>query len=85
MRHPHVAPEVPYLCAIVHAGGEAGSNLENRQNTYGPLLFAPEVLLIQPNHLYDACRRAKIYLLSICDLRVRPQCKVVETSLPGTS
>ena len=78
IRHPHVAPEVPYLCAIVHAGGGAGSNLENRQNTYGPLLFA-EVLLIQPNHLYDACRRADIHLLSSCELHVLPQGKAVDS------
>ena len=69
---PHVAPDVPYIRAIVHAAGRAGSILKNGYNTYGPLLFALalEVLLIQPHHPYVVSRRANIYLLSTRELHV---------------
>ena len=72
IRQPHVAPDVPYIRAIVHAAGRAGSILKNGYNTYGPLLFALalEVLLIQPHHPYVVSRRANIYLLSTRELHV---------------
>lgn len=72
IRQPHVAPDVPYIWAIVHAAGRAGSILKNGYNTYGPLLFALafEVLLIQPHHPCVVSRRANIYRLSTRELHV---------------
>lgn len=49
------------------------------KNTYGPLLFAPKVLLIQSQHPYDISRKAYICLLSRCELHVLPQHKVVDS------
>lgn len=82
-RQPHVAPDEPCIWTTVHTSGGAGIILTNGHNTYGPLLFAPDILLIKPHHPYDVSRRANLYLLSRCELHVLPSYKVVDTLIPN--